>query len=61
MKKIKTFLLFFIITHVFLCAYETVCSMNAEINVEPTTKPISSCEQTVEEKNTEEENKPIFL
>lgn len=60
MKKIKTFLLFFIITHVFLCAWETVCSMNAETNAEPTTKPISSCEQTVEEKNTEEENKPIF-
>lgn len=60
MKKIKTFLLFFIITHILLCAYETVCSKNAETNVESTTKPISSCEQTVEEKNTEEENKPIF-
>ncbi len=61
MKKIKTFLMFFIITHVFLCAYETVCSINAETDVEPTTavrihSPCTNAEEII----TAEEEKSVF-
>ncbi len=64
MKKIKTFLMFFIITHVLLCAYETVCSINAELRNTNTELTTTDCppsdEQTAEEKNIVEEEKPFY-